>query len=198
MGCPCLVGKDMFEHIGESGMVGCVTSCFCPMCFQCYMGPKIAEKSDIKDETMWSSILKTICPCTSPCYTASIGVEYMKQKKLNASNDTTSGKGQWMVTIKDQYYFFLCPCLVGKEMFEHVNKSGMLGCFLSIFLTPCFLCIAGQEIAKVEEIPETCGQAVLKTLFPCTSHMYGTSIYVEYMYQKQLGLKAKPAQMEMQ
>jgi len=195
--CPCLVGMDMCTHIGESGILGCLGSCFCPCCFQCYMGTKIAEKSGI-DESMGSAVMKTVCCFTSPCYGGSILLEYLKQRKLAASNNTSAGKGQWMMGIGDFYYAMCCPCLVGKDMFEHVGKSGILGCLMRCFLPPCFLCCVGPPVADLGKIPDSCGMAIVKTICPCTGPCYGESVFVEYMYQKQLGIKASPSQMEMQ
>jgi len=192
--CPCLLGMDMCNHVGESGILGCVASCLFPCCFQCYMGPKIAQKSGI-EEDMGSAVLKTVCCCTSPCYGGSIVAEYLKQRKLGQSG---AGQGEWMVTIKDQYYAICCPCLLGRDMFEHVGESGTMGGLMRCFLPPCFLCCVGPKIAKLGDIPDSSAMAFLKTLCPCTGECYAASVYTEYMYQKQLGIKASPSQMEMQ
>jgi len=192
--CPCLLAMDMCNHIGGTGVLGCCFSLFFPPCFQCYMGQQIATKSEI-EEGMGSAILKTICCCTAPCYGGTIVAEYYKQKKLGES---TVGKGKWMVTIKDQYYAICCPCLLGKDMFEHVGESGVLGCLMRLCLPPCFFCCAGPKIAKLGNIQDSCCSAIMKTLCPCTGQCYAASIYTEYMYQKQLNINAASPQMEMQ
>merc|ERR1712107_390918 len=126
----------------------------------------------------------------------SIALEYLKQKKLQASGKTLpeAGKGEWMVTIRDQYYAICCPCLLGKDLFEHVGKSGALGCLMRLCLPPCFLCYVGPKVAKIGEIPDGCGMAIAKTLCPCTGQCYAASVYTEYMYQKQQGPKASQGQ----
>jgi hypothetical protein len=197
--CPCLLGRDMCTHVGESGTLGCLASCLCPACFQCYMGPKIAQRSGI-DESVGSAICKTICCFTAPCYGGSIVAEYLKQRKVEASGQGRSdaGKGQWMVSIGDLYYGICCPCLLGGDVFEHLGKSWALGCLLRLFLPPCFVCYVGPEVAGLGEIPDSCGMAIFKTILPCTGVCYGQSVYVEYKYQKQQGIGASPSQMEMQ
>jgi len=194
--CPCLFAMDMCTHVEGNGMLGCLASLCFPPCFQCYIGPKIAKKSDIA-ETTGSAVLKTIC--CGPCYGGSIAVEYLKQRKLEAAGTPEKAKtGAWMVTITDQYYALCCPCLLGKDMFEHVGESGALGCLMRCFCPPCFLCCVGPKVAKIGEIPDSCGMACLKTFCPCTGECYAASVYTEYMYQKQLEIKPSPGQMEMQ
>lgn len=197
--CPCLFARDMCSHVGESGMLGCLASICCAPCFQCYIGPKIAAKSGIA-ESLGSAVLKTVCCFTAPCYGGSIVLEYLKQRKLQASGKPLpeAGKGEWMVTINNQYYAICCPCLLGRDMFEHVGQSGALGCLMRLCLPPCFLCYVGPKVAALGEIPDSCGMACVKTLCPCTGECYAASVYTEYMYQKQQGNKASPGQVEMQ
>lgn len=94
-------------------------------------------------------------------------------------------------------YVGCCPCLLAKDMYEHVGESGAMGCLLRCFCPPCFLCCVGPKIAKVESIPDTC--TVGKVLCPCTGQCYATSVVAEYFYQKSVGIPAKgPGQIEMQ
>merc|ERR1711933_318868 len=91
------------------------------------------------DESMGSSVLKTCC--CSTCYGNSVVAEYFKQKKkeVAAGEPPTEGLSpdkDWMTGIKDQWYAGCCSCLLAKDMFEHVNESGMMGCFLRCFLPP--------------------------------------------------------------
>lgn len=202
--CPCLFAKELCESIEGNegnGMLGCLAGCFCPLCFRCYIAPKIAAKSGI-EEDLGSAIMKTVCCCTSPCYGSSVALEHLKQKKLLALGDSTGGKGSWMVSIKDQYRAAFCPCLVGKDMFEHLGESGTVGCLARCFFGPCFFCYAGPKIAQLGSIEEDCSSAVLKMICPCTAPCYAGTVYAEYMFQAQLGLGAKaggaPPQVEMQ
>lgn len=191
--CPCLFAKEMCEHVEGNGTLGCLAACCCGPLFQCYIAPKIAKKSGF-DESTASAVAKTVCCCTGPCYGGSITLEYLKQKKLAGAADP--GKGDWMVTISDWYYLMCCPCLVGRDMFEHVGQSRWLGCLTRCFLPPVFLCCVGPKIAAKGKIPDECPMPVLKTICPCTAQCYAGSVYAEYMYQKHV--KPQPGQVEMQ
>lgn len=198
--CPCLLGMDMCDHVGGQSCLGCLFSCACPACFQCYVAPKIAAKSGI-DESIGNSVLKTCC-CMS-CYTGSVVSEYFKQKKLDVPRGEPPTEGlsrdkNWMIGIRDQWYAVCCPCLLGRDMFEHVSENGMMGCLLRCFLPPCALCYVAPKIAKEGGLDESCFWAVLKTLCPCTGECYGASVYAEYKFQVSEGMGKKPSQMDMQ
>lgn len=198
--CPCFLGMDMCAHVGGRGCLGCLFSCACPLCYQCYVAPKIAAKSGI-DESMGNAVLKTCC-CMG-CYGGSVVGEYFKQKKLNVPAGEPSREGvspdkKWMIGIQDQWYAGCCPCCLAKDMYEHVGESGAVGCCLRWCLGPVFLCCVAPKIAKEGEIPESCAGAIFKTCCPCTGPCYATSVYVEYKFQQSTGLGKKPAQMEMQ
>jgi len=198
--CPCLLGRDMCDHVGGQSCLGCLFSCACPVCFQCYVAPKIAAKSGI-DESTCNAVLKTCC-CMS-CYAHSVVGEYLKQKKLDVPKGTPPMDGlsqdkKWMIGICDQWYAACCPCLLGRDMFEHVSESGMMGCFCCCCLPECALCYVARKIAKEGGWEESCCSAVLKTLCPCTGQCYAASVYVEYKFQVSEGMGKKPSQMEMQ
>jgi len=179
--CPCLFQGDMCEHTGDGFVKGCLTGCLCPCCFQIYMGPKIAEMSGIS-HNMSDAVVNTCC--CGPCYGQTIAIEYLKQVK---DKGQMVSNNQWVMDIKQQLYAGCCPCMVGMDMFKHAGiEPSILGC--------CFnwACITGPKIAEKGGIPETCGMAVLKCLcVPC----YGTTVYTEYLYQKNKGGSPKQQQM---
>merc|ERR1712066_224491 len=196
--CPCLLARDMCDHVGGSGCQGCLFSIACPACFQCYLAPKIAAKSGI-EESMVNSVLKTCC-CTT-CYGNSVVGEYFKQKKddVEKGKPPTTGLSptkNWVIGIQEQWYAGCCSCLLAKDMFEYVDESGMMGCFLRCFLPPVFLCCVGPKIADKGDIDESYVNAALKAVCPCPEACYAASVYVEYKYQK--SEDKKPSQMEMQ
>merc|ERR1712217_100988 len=190
---------DMCDHVGGSGCLGCLLSIACPACFQCGIAPKIAAKSGF-EESMGNSVLKTCC-CMG-CYGNSVVAEYYKQKKQNTPAGEPSMQNlkttpDWMINITDQWYAGCCSCLLAKDMFEHVEQPGWMGCLLRCLVPPVFLCCVGPKIAKKGGIPEPIPNAVLKTICPCTEVCYAASVYVEYKYQLS-DKKPSPSQMEMQ
>lgn len=89
--CGCLLAKDMYEHVGESGSMGCLLRCICPPVFLCCVGPKIAKLENIPDSC---AVGKVLCPCTGSCYATSVVAEYFYQKKAGISANARAGPGQ--------------------------------------------------------------------------------------------------------
>jgi len=182
--CPCLLGKDMCEHVGGNGLLGCFGSLLCPGVFTCVVAPKIAAKSGI-DESLGGSAMKgCFLPC---CFSYQVGLEYYKQKqmlKAGKSEEQMKSANNWMVKLSAFPYMACCPCMLGGDMCKFYGSGYAVGCVGSICCSPCFLCMVGPVTAGRSKINHPFVNAVLLTLCPCTQPCYAQQVVAEYQRQK--------------
>lgn len=113
--------------------------------------------------------------------------EHQKQQRFAESRkEEVPGYGGWLVSLPDLVYAQCCPCLVGRDMCDHLGASGFKGCICSIVCPFCFLWDVAPKMARLSGVDAEC---VCMNLL-CFGHCFVCSVYTEYMWQKRRGMGA--------
>jgi len=191
--CPCLLHKDMCDHVEGNGGLGCCLSCCgAGLCVECNLAPRIAEKGGMTESCVNSMLCNVCC---GPCYAGQIHMEYYKQRKLESSGQDTKSKPVWMMPCKENCKRCICPCIVAGEVCEHTGGAKAQGCLGFLCCEPCWWCYIAPKIAEKSGIKEDTMSAVMMVCF--CKDCYAGQLTGEYYWQKQMGCKGAPAQYEM-